>query len=290
MLVRQRLMLSHGLQIIVLLAVCCAVGGCGSLTGSAPSTGSPVGTPAIGVQPNTPGATGTPAPTLPGWTLLWHDEFAGKTVDPGLWTVVSSQPGGYVGCCLAYGDAGWSPDNVSVSQGQLHIRSIDQPLAGMPYSSGAVSTGQTFSFTYGRIDIRAKLPRTDGLWPAFWLLPVHGDAPGYAPYEIDMLEAWGSNPHQVFAYFHWHDTQVECTFAGPDFSADFHVFTLIWTPDTLQWAVDGVTQCVSSEHVPQQAMYLNLSVAVGGKAQATDSLTRLPQTTDISYVRVWKSA
>jgi beta-glucanase (GH16 family) len=103
------------------------------------------------------------------------------------------------------------------------------------------------------------------------------------------MEAWGANTHQVFAYFHWQHSQVQCEMDGPDFAAGFHVFTLIWKPGELAWAVDGVTQCTSHIYVPDVAMYLNMSTAVGGKAQPTDGTTRLPQTTDIDYVRIWKS-
>lgn len=269
-----------------LALVCLSVIACSPLFGASPRPPL-VGTPALDPAP---AATGVAEPTLPGWRLVWNDEFDGNAVNTDRWTVVSSLPGGYLGCCLNYGNASWAPDHVTVSDGQLHLISTNDPLEGKPYTSGAVTTALTYSLTYGRIDIRAQLPRTPGLWPAFWLLPVNGDSQSYAPYEIDMLEAWGADTHQVFAYFHWHSYQIQCEASGPDYAAGFHVYTLIWTAGKMQWAVDGVTQCATTAHVPQEPLFLNMSVAVGGKNQATNGATILPQTMNISYVRVWQPA
>ncbi len=285
---RQQNILHYIRSTSLLILLCSAIAACAPAGGQ--TSGRLVSTPKRPTPAQVFDGTPEPQPTLPGWRLVWHDEFRGDEVDPSRWTVASSLPGGFLDCCLAYGDAAWSPDHVTVSNGALHILSTADPLAGHNYTSGAISTAQTYSFTYGRVDVRARLPRSDGLWPAIWLLPVNGTAPGKAPYEIDMMEAWGADTHQVFAYFHWQTSAVQCEADGPDFSAGFHVYTLIWTPTQLQWAVDGVTQCISTSHVPNGPMYLNLSTAVGGRHQPTDSKTSLPQSTDISYVHIWTPA
>jgi beta-glucanase (GH16 family) len=177
-----------------------------------------------------------------------------------------------------------------VSDGLLRLLTTNDTLAGYSFTSGALTTENSFQFTYGRIDISARLPQTMGLWPAFWLLPVGTPMYGPGEYELDFLEAWGGNTHQVNAYFHWAHSQVQCQASGPDFSASFHVFTLIWSPGRLEWQVDGAQRCVHTEHVPNIPMYLLLDTAIDGPPQRVDGSTRLPQITAIDYVRVWATA
>lgn len=222
---------------------------------------------------------------------MFDDEFNGNTIDSMKWDIEDTPTGAYDGCCRGFGNQSWLPDNVFESGGQLHIITKAQQSDGHPYTSGAITTESTFQFTYGRIDIRAKLPRTSGLWPTFWLLNEPNAQGIYVQYyEIDFMEAWMGNPYQVNAFFHYDATQVTCSATGTDFTARFHTYTLIWNPGKLEWQIDGITKCVSTVHVPDVPMYLILNTAIDGVDQSTNNTTRLPQSLDIDYVRIWKSA
>lgn len=264
--------------------------GCGTVTGRSrettattmPSTIEPTATATM-VQP-------TPA-TLPGWHLVFDDEFNGSSVDTMRWDVENTLTGEYDNCCRGFGNQSWLPDNVVESGGQLHIVTKSQQSDGHPYTSGAITTQNTFQFTYGRIDVRAKLPRTSGLWPTLWLLDNPNSQGIYAQYyEVDFMEAWMGNPHLVHAFFHYDAVQDTCDATGIDFTDTFHTYTLIWSPGRLQWLIDGVTKCVDTQYAPDVPMYLIMCTAIDGVDQSVNNTTRLPQSFDIDYVRIWQSA
>jgi beta-glucanase (GH16 family) len=233
--------------------------------------------------------TAQPEPTLAGWSLIWDSEFDAGVFDTSKWQPIDSTIPSTAGCCAQYANQQWNPANVFVSGGVLHLVTEKKPSGDHPYTSGAVTTIGKFSFKYGRVDIRAKLPTTEGLWPAAWLLPTTGTGPWYSPYEIDLIEAWGSQPTTAHFFFHWRTGQHGCEVNGPNFSADYHTYTLIWTPKRVEWQVDGVTHCTSTNDIPPTPMYLILSAAIDGSLETTNASTVLPQSFDIDYVRVWSA-
>jgi beta-glucanase (GH16 family) len=115
--------------------------------------------------------TPDPAARLPGWTLVWWDEFAGPRLDQSKWTVVSDAPGGFHHCCLNNTGNAWIANDVTMVEGSLRLTTEGRAFGGYAYTSGAVTTQGKFDYLYGRLDIRARVPRGNGLWPAFWLLP-----------------------------------------------------------------------------------------------------------------------
>lgn len=245
-------------------------------------------------------AFGEPAPVSPteataspydiaGWHLIWRDEFNGAALDSTKWRTEGDEPGSQRTCCLYDGQQVWSARDVSVRDGNLILTS-GRSSSGQPYESGAVTTQNTFSFTYGRVDIRAWLPRGRGLWSAFWLLPAAPVTNGYAPHEIDLLEVLGQDPSRAYMGNHWNGTaQSYCTYSGADTAAGFHVYSLVWTPTDLTWYVDGVNTCHDTTGIPQDPMYLILNTYVGGSWPVTpDNTTPLPQDTVVDYVRVYQ--
>jgi len=165
------------------------------------------------------------------------------------------------------------------------------------YTSGAITTENKFSFLYGRVDIRAKLPKTQGFWPALWLLTDNSSffAPysstTIAPFEIDMMELLGNNPYAVHMTNHWGHQKHMGQYVGPDFSQNYHVFRIIWTKQKITWYIDGVQRFQSSQGVSNESMYLIINSSLGGSWPGfPDETTIFPQYMDIDYVRVYQPA
>ena len=121
---------------------------------------------------------------LPGWHLVWSDEFDGAAIDPSKWRIedaflVKNNE-------LQY----YTPEDVFLSNGCLVIRSQKRAFRDHDYTSGLVENKGKFAMAYGRYEIRAKLPSTQGIWPAHWMLPEDGSWPP----EIDIFEGfWRAN-------------------------------------------------------------------------------------------------
>ena len=221
------------------------------------------------------------------WRLVWGDEFDGTQVDSEKWEVADRSQPNYDGGVNSY-----DPENVSVEDGRLVIRSRDHgPSAGdlsERYSSGRVKMNG--AFLYGRIEVRAKMPAGKGMWPAIWLLPRDGSWPP----EVDLAEVLGDDPNTVHMTHHWGTGQADHqfdqdSFTGPDFSADFHTFTLEWEPGRLRWLIDGVERRVVTDHVPRVPMYLRINTSVGGDWPGLpDEHTAFPQQLQVYYVRVYQ--
>ncbi|MBO0793120.1 MAG: glycoside hydrolase family 16 protein [Ktedonobacteraceae bacterium] len=228
--------------------------------------------------------------------MAWHDEFNGTQLDSSKWFAINSLGDNrYQGCCLDYSYSSLiSPNQLRVHDGMLTITTARNTTNGMAYKTGAITTETlsdtpTFTFTYGRIDIRAKLPRGRGVWPAMWLLTSPASAE--VSYEIDMMEMLGEDPHTIYMVDHHNNDRQYCDFKGPDYSKGFHVFSFDWKPNKITWYVDGQNLCSTTRSIPNKAMYIIINTALSdGVAwgQAVNSSTPLPQTFDIDYVRVYK--
>ncbi len=246
-------------------------------------------------------ATGI-APSLQGWKMVFDDEFTGEQVDPSKWNIVSDYPGGYTNSSLpdyklkSSPDAGfWTPADVRQVNGSLQIISRARPIGTSNSSSGALTTEGKFSFTYGRVDIRARLPKGDGLWTTFWLLDVPPPGPvirNAATQEIDMMEYLGQQPTKHYFVYHIGFTGDEsCQYNSEDLSQSFHVYTLVWTATALDEYVDGIHRCHVTSNIPKVPMYMLIDTAVnGGFGLNADRTTPFPQYTSIDYVRVYQVA
>ena len=121
-----------------------------------------------------------------------------------------------------------------------------------------VTSKPSFDFTYGLIQITAKLPYGPGLWPALWLAATNDDWPP----ELDIMEHWYSEP-QMKVYDHTVGTKY---LGGPvptpaNLSAGFHTYSLMWTKDRVTWYLDGAEVFTTTSYVPQQQMYFLANVA-----------------------------
>jgi len=163
----------------------------------------------------------------------------------------------------------------------------DGPLRNVAFSSGMISTRSNFTQKYGYFEMRARWSGGKGLWPAFWLLPASGKWPP----EIDILEAHGDKPRVGYQSLH-STVQAAITKTVPLSGAadQYHRYGLLWTPQTLDYYVDGVK--TSSLPVPRdltEPMYIIVNLAVGGTWPGNpDAATKFPATMEIDYVRAWR--
>ncbi len=221
--------------------------------------------------------------STPGWKLVWSDEFNGPSLDASKWkaedkTLVKNNE-----------LQSYSPSAISFHDGSLVITSSVGRKDGRPYTSGLIETRGKFARAFGRFEMRAKLPGTKGLWPAFWLLPADESWPP----EIDIMEALGHEPTKVHATNHWGvwpNTQHEGSpLEGPDFTRGFHTFACEWFPDRIDFFIDGVKRATHAKDVPKVPFYVILNTAVGGDWPGNpDATTVLPQTFEVDYVRVYE--
>jgi beta-glucanase (GH16 family) len=225
----------------------------------------------------------------PGWTLTFADEFDGDKLDPTKWNPRdpwgrerNSELQAYV------------PDAFKVKDGVLKImaekRKADYAGKTREYTSGMMSTYQKFAQKFGRFEIRCRIPKGKGLWPAFWLLP---DPLGWPP-EIDVLETLGHETNRAYFTHHWRDESRKHQSHGGhvddgDLSAGFHTYAAEWSPEVIVWYLDGKEAFRSTRSVPKELpMYMLANLAVGGQwPGAPNADTPFPSSFDIDYIRVY---
>ena len=257
-------------------------------------------------QATGPESTATLAPTLDKWQLVWSDEFDepdGSVPDPAKWNYTTGGSGFGNGELQYYTD---DPQNAYIENGMLTIKAENKTYMGRDYVSARLNTMVKGTWKYGRFEIRAKLPNTQGIWPAFWMLPAninYGNWP--ASGEIDIMELIGREPGRVYGTLHYgnpHESQQGNydLYDSKTFADDFHVFTLEWEPNQFRWYVDGnlfrtINQWFTSAPgrtfpAPfDQPFYLIINLAVGGHWPGSpDSLSTFPQSLYVDYVRIYQ--
>jgi len=156
------------------------------------------------------------------------------------------------------------------------------------YTSGLLTTKDSFSQTYGYFEIRARLPKGAGLWPAFWLLPASGEWPP----EIDVLEVLGQDPTTVHQTLHWGSSDrhlmEHAQTVIADTSQDFHTYGVEWTEKTIRWFIDErETARAPTPADLHQPMYLLVNLAVGGHWPGKVAPKAVPAQLEIDYIRVY---
>lgn len=237
-----------------------------------------------------------------GRALIWSDEFEGDTLDPSRWTVVEDCGGGGNEERQCY-----TAPAVSLRDGQLVLTATHAVTTATmrSYASGKVHTRGLASFRYGRIEVRARMPQGQGLWPAIWMLPEHDN---YGPYpqsgEIDIAEAVnlgvgcaGCRDRFYGARHHGPAPDQNSEESGSieiKTSAAFHLFALDWTPEQMIWLVDDVAYLRADGAPPwDQRFHLILNLAVGGIWAETSGARgvdddHFPAELLVDYVRVYE--
>lgn len=209
---------------------------------------------------------------------------------------------------MNFGNAGkenewYMPSQVQVQSGTLNLIAQREPTAGNAFNgsprtyycrSGMVTTYPGFNFKYGYVQIVANIPNGRGLWPALWLAATSLQWPP----EMDILEAWGPAPGVVastFAatYFHFstptnHDAYITATISPSSRAVGWHTFALSWTATKMTWLLDGQVILSTTQHIPQQKMFLiaNLAEAVS-QAQPVAAPGQCSGEMQIRSVAVW---
>ena len=265
------------------------------------------GAPTQGRSTTTSDTTSSNAPR----EIVWADEFegpAGAPADPARW-VADTGGGGWGNQERQY----YTPrENAALDgQGHLVITARAEPPESMRtcwygrcrYTSARLKTKGRFEQTFGRFEARVRVPRGQGIWPAFWMLGADIDRVGWpACGEIDVMEHIGREPLTAHGTMH-----------GPGYSGangignavafdqpvadDFHVFAVEWAVNDLRWFVDGRQYFrTTSASLPQSArwvfdhpFFLLLNLAVGGAWPGDpDATSTYPQEMVVDYVRVYR--
>jgi beta-glucanase (GH16 family) len=250
--------------------------------------------------------TGYDAPTTyAGYTLAWADEFTNTTLDGTAWTVEGGD-----GCPNV---CGWGnneleyytgrPENLFFQDGKLLIEARKENFSGKNYTSSKIVSRGKKVFKYGRVDIRAKLPKGKGIWPALWMLPQNNVFGGWPTSgEIDIMEYLGHETNKVYGTLHFGpgpgSTQISRshTLSTTNFYDEFHVFSLEWKQDQIKIFVDGILySTVNKPDVGAATWPFNedfffiFNLAVGGNWPGSpDASTYFPQWLIVDYVRVYQ--
>lgn len=236
--------------------------------------------------------------------LVWSDEFDYRgSPDSTKWNYDIGASGWGNNELQYYSD---DPLNVRVENGMMIIEALNHPGREPEYSSARVVTRGRAGWTYGRLEIRAKLPSGRGTWPAIWMLPLqwnYGNGGWPDNGEIDIMEHVGQDPGVIHASTHCHtynwpnNTQKTATINIPDAQDDFHSYVLEWDADKMEAYVDSVKYFTSANDSSgwqgwpfNKPFYLILNIAVGGNwggAQGVDA-SIFPQRMEIDYVRIYQ--
>ena len=246
---------------------------------------------------------------LPGCVLVWSDEFDGNEVDLTKWTFQLGDgtevglPGGWGNGELQF----YQAENATVDGGFLTITAREEPAGGLDYTSARMRSLGKGDWTFGRFEMRARMPIGQGFWPAFWMLSSDPSIYGTwaASGEMDIVEYIGSEPDRIFGTIHYGAPFPGNVFSGTDyflengtFNDDFHVFAMEWELGEIRWYVDGELYATRNDWFSTGGPYpapfdvdfhLLLNLAVGGNLPGPpDETSAFPQEFVVDYVRVYQ--
>lgn len=242
-----------------------------------------------------------PARPPAGWTLEWSDEFNGAALDRTKWV---TETGGH----------GWGnnemqfytgrPENMRLEDGHLVIEARKEAWQGKDYTSARLKTAGLKETQYGRYEARIKVPKGQGIWPAFWMLGANIGQVGWPKSgEIDIMEIIGKEPANSYGTLHGPGYSGEHAFSranaldGAEYGDDFHVFAVEWEPKQIRWYRDGIhfhtatPDAVKGEWVFEHPFFVLLNLAVGGYWPGyPDASTPFPRRMLVDYVRVYRKS
>ena len=248
----------------------------------------------------------------PELNLVWSDEFdTDGAIDTSKWFAEIIPPDNetnwWNGEKQHYTDR---LDNVYISDGTLKIVAKKEDYTFITsrnesitkeYTSARIKTQDKYEFTYGRIDVKAKLPQGEGTWPAIWMLGANIDSVNWpACGEIDIMEHWGHNASIVASATHNTACYGGCANVTvgettlPDYATNFHVYSLVWTEEELRFLIDDELKYKYKPNTKNnnnwpytKDQFIILNLAMGGDWFTIDP-NFSASTMEIDYVRVYQ--
>ncbi len=171
------------------------------------------------------------------------------------------------------------------------------PTGTAAYTSARIKSEDLFEFTYGRVEIRAKLPSAGGTWPALWLLGGNFAEIGWPDCgELDIMEHVGNNSNVVSSAIHYPENFAgnAITDARPLSTAttEFHNYTMEWTPDSIKFVVDDELVHLSFENnmsTPFNSdFFFIMNIAMGGTLGGAIDPAFTEDTMEVDYIRVYQ--
>lgn len=272
------------------------------------------------------------------WQLVWADEFDGSALDTARWNPLEDCWGGgneERQCYTA------RPDNLTVENGALVITAREEEFTGpawpasfgpsgtdpsqqatKPFTSAKLTTQGLHSWTYGRFEMRARLPQGQGVWPAFWMLPEGSDyGPWAASGEIDILEAVNlgvecdeceaGGENSILGTLHFGGRWPDNDYRSREVSMpqvlddEFHTYGVIWEQGRFTWTFDGepfataqssdwFTTATTDPNAPfDRPFHLIVNLAIGGglpegRGLGGVSNADFPKRMEVDWIRVWQ--
>jgi len=234
------------------------------------------------------------------YELVWEDEFLFNGAP-------SSSRWSYD---LGTGNNGWGnneeqfytdrTDNVFIENGILNIIAKRESFSGSQFTSARIKTQDKFEFTYGKVEIKAKLPNGKGTWPALWMLGANFPEVGWPTCgELDIMEHVGNNQNVVQASIH-----TPSSFGGtintgsltvPGVSNEFHVYEMEWTEDLVSFSVDGSKYYTYQPNVQNgdtwpfnTDQFLIFNVAMGGSLGGAIEAGFTESRMQVDYIKVYQ--
>ncbi|MEX0275525.1 MAG: family 16 glycosylhydrolase [Flavobacteriaceae bacterium] len=171
------------------------------------------------------------------------------------------------------------------------------PTGGAAYTSARIKSENLFEFTYGRVEIRAKLPSAGGTWPALWALGANFDQVGWPDSgELDIMEHVGNNSNVISSALHYPGNSagnaVTSSTAVSTATSEFHNYTMEWTPDSIKFVVDDEVvhlSFVNDGSTPFNSdFFLIMNVAMGGTLGGNIDPAFTEDTMEVDYIRVYQ--
>ena len=237
--------------------------------------------------------------------LVWADEFNGTTIDTSKWSYEIGG-GGWGNSELEYYTA--RSQNSYVNNGSLYINALSETYTGPDgitenYTSARMVTQDKGNWTYGKFEVRARLPEGQGLWPAIWMMPTFSEYGTWpASGEIDIMELLGNDTTKVYGTIHYGSSSNQQSSGGNKtlspggFYGSFHVFSVEWDSISVTWLIDSVpyysqtkTGIAPTNWPFNKDFFFILNVAVGGGWPGNpNGTTQFPQSMIVDYVRVYQ--
>jgi beta-glucanase (GH16 family) len=238
----------------------------------------------------------------PGKTLVWSDEFNAPELNTTNWgfDVGTGCPNcGWGNNELQYYTAG---ENLSFSQGKMIIEGRTEQREGKNYTSTRLISMGKREFKFGRVDIRAKLPRGQGIWPAFWMLGANFKTVGWPSCgEIDIMEFLGHDEKRVHSTIHFKagnnaTNRTSSLLNDTPLPDEYHVYSLDWQQDKIRMLIDdklinefNPATLAGAGHPFNESFFFIINLAIGGNWPGSpNATTYFPQWLYVDYIRVFQ--